>query len=434
MRKSMIAVMLGAAVAFTAVASPVIYSYAENMVASLDDTADSASEEETVSASDLSESYSAFSTVEMESSDETDEEFSYSSVADVAEAVMPSIVAINTTSVTEVQGWFRGETYEYETEGAGSGIIVGSNDTELLICTNNHVVEGASEVTVTFIDNESYTAQIKGTDADNDLAVVAVNLEDLSEDTSSQIKIAKIGDSDSLRIGEQVVAIGNALGYGQSVTTGIISALNRSINVSDDDDKYYNYYYGDGSNSSEEESEETTYDDLIQTDAAINPGNSGGALLNMNGEVIGINSAKASSSGVEGMGYAISITKAMPILEDLMSKQTRTKVDDDQVGYIGISGQSVSMDATQLYGIPEGIYIKTVAENSPASEAGLQEGDILTEFDGESVTSQKDLQALLQYYASGETVELTIYRRAGQGQGYTEQTVEITLGSRDSSQ
>ena len=315
----------------------------------------------------------------------------------------------------EVQDWFSRQTYQMESESAGSGIIIGENDTELLICTNNHVVEDSDTLTVTFIDDESYEAQVKGTDKENDLAVVAVKLDDISDDTRSKIKIAKYGDSDSLRVGEQVVAIGNALGYGQSVTTGIVSALNRDITASED-----------GSEDSA-----TTYQDLIQTDAAINPGNSGGALLNMNGEVIGINSAKASESGVEGMGYAIPISKAMPILENLMSKQTRSKVDEDKIGYLGINGQGVSDQAVQLYNVPAGVYVTKVQSGSPADEAGLREGDIITKFDGTEVSDMSDLQERLQYYSAGETVELTI--QTNKDGAYAEKTLEITLGSRSQS-
>lgn len=343
------------------------------------------------------------------------ESFSYSNVADVAEDVMPSIVSITNKSVQEVQDWFSRQTYQMESESAGSGIIIGENDTELLICTNNHVVEDSDTLTVTFIDDESYEAQVKGTDKENDLAVVAVKLDDISDDTRSKIKIAKYGDSDSLRVGEQVVAIGNALGYGQSVTTGIVSALNRDITASED-----------GSEDSA-----TTYQDLIQTDAAINPGNSGGALLNMNGEVIGINSAKASESGVEGMGYAIPISKAMPILENLMSKQTRSKVDEDKIGYLGINGQGVSDQAVQLYNVPAGVYVTKVQSGSPADEAGLREGDIITKFDGTEVSDMSDLQERLQYYSAGETVELTI--QTNKDGAYAEKTLEITLGSRSQS-
>ena len=341
--------------------------------------------------------------------------FSYSNVADVAEAVMPSIVAITNKSVQEVNNYFFRRSFQYEATSAGSGIIVGSNDTELLICPNNHVVEDASELSVTFIDEQSYTANVKGTDPDNDLAVVSVNLEDISEDTMDQIRIGRTGDSDDMRVGEQVVAIGNALGYGQSVTTGIISAKNRSIEAAADS-------YG---------TNVTTYEDLIQTDAAINFGNSGGALLNMNGEVIGINSAKASQSGVEGMGYSIPIAKAMPILEDLMNRQTRVRLAEDEIGYIGINGQSVSRDATMLYGIPQGIYVTYVEEDSPAAQAGLEEGDIITEFDGEQVTSMRDLQYMMQYYAAGETIDVKI---SSASNNYEDDTLSITLGSRSSVQ
>lgn len=336
-------------------------------------------------------------------------EFSYSNVADVAEAVMPSIVSITNSSVQEVNDWFSRRSYQYESESAGSGIIVGSNETELLICTNNHVVEGANTLTVTFIDEESYEAKVKGTSAENDLAVIAVDLEDISQDTKDKIMIAQTGDSDEMRVGEQVVAIGNALGYGQSVTTGIVSAKDRMIQVQEGMNVY-------------------TYENLIQTDAAINPGNSGGALLNMNGEVIGINSAKASSSGVEGMGYSIPISKAMPILEKLMARKTRTKVDESEASYIGITGEGVSAEATQLYGIPAGIYLVTIGEGSPAEEAGLHESDIITEFDGISVTTMSDLREMLLYYAAGETVDLTV--QSNENGAYTEKTVEITLGSR----
>ena len=351
------------------------------------------------------------STVELVSTGETPA-FSYSNVADVAESVMPSVVAITNTGVQQVRDWFSRRVYEYKTSGAGSGFIVGSNDDELLICTNNHVVEGASELTVTFIDEESYPAVTKGTDPANDLAVVAVKLDDISEDTMDQIKIAQMGSSDEMRVGEQIVAIGNALGYGQSVTTGIISAKDRSIQVADNRDS-------------------VTYENLIQTDAAINPGNSGGAMLNMNGEVIGINSAKAGANGVEGMGYAIPVDKAMPILENLMNMKTRTRIEDDQYGYVGINGQSVPADATMLYGIPEGVYVTFVGEDTPAEEAGLEEGDIITEFDGISVISMEDFQDRLRYYEPGETVDMKVSVKTDeQGGGYEEKELSITLGDR----
>ncbi len=356
------------------------------------------------------------SQVSMESNADEDT-FSYSSVADVAESAMPSIVSITSISVQEVQDYFfrgYGRTYQYESESAGSGIIVGSNDTELLIATNNHVVEDSTELTVTFIDESSIEAKVKGTDASNDLAIIAVALDDIPSETMEQIKIATIGDSDSIRVGEQVVAIGNALGYGQSVTTGIISAKDRSISI-EEDTGYY-------------DTEETVYSNLIQTDAAINPGNSGGALLDMNGNLIGINSAKASSSGVEGMGYAIPISKALPILESLMNRETRSILSEDEMGYIGIRGQRVSEDATEMYGIPSGIYVSEVTGGSPAEDAGLQEGDIITAFDAQSVSSMQELSALLQYYAAGESVDLTV--ASGEAGNYTEHTLTVVLGDR----
>lgn len=335
-------------------------------------------------------------------------------LADIAEEVMPAVVSITNKSVQEVQslygrygmyGFGSGRTYTYESESCGSGIIIGESNEELLICTNNHVVEGATEITVGFVDEEVYQAAVKGTDASNDLAVVAVKLEDLSDDTLDQIRIAQIGNSDDLRVGEQVVAIGNALGYGQSVTTGIVSALNRTIAL-------------DGYNTTE----------LIQTDAAINPGNSGGALLDMNGNVIGINSAKASSSGVEGMGYAIPISYAGPILEDLMNRKTRTEVvDEADSAYIGISGEGVSDEMAEVYGIPKGIFLTEVQEGSPAEAAGLTKGDVITKFDGSSVETMNDLRSMLAYYAAGEEVPVTIsYQKDGT---YVEEKVTLTLGA-----
>lgn len=335
-------------------------------------------------------------------------------VADIAEEVMPAVVSITNKSVQEVQslygrygmyGFGSGRTYTYESESCGSGIIIGESDEELLICTNNHVVEDATEITVGFVDEEVYQAAVKGTDASNDLAVVAVKLEDLSDDTLDQIRIAQIGNSDDLRVGEQVVAIGNALGYGQSVTTGIVSALNRTIAL-------------DGYNTTE----------LIQTDAAINPGNSGGALLDMNGNVIGINSAKASSSGVEGMGYAIPISYAGPILEDLMNRKTRTEVvDEADSAYIGISGEGVSDEMAEVYGIPKGIFLTEIQEGSPAEAAGLTKGDVITKFDGSSVETMNDLRSMLAYYAAGEEVPVTIsYQKDGT---YVEEKVTLTLGA-----
>lgn len=355
--------------------------------------------------------YSLVSTSSVGEAEVEDEE-GVATVEDVAAAVMPAVVSITNKSVTEVRDIFsmyglyggRGGTYEYESESAGSGIIIGENDTELLICTNYHVIEDADELSVGFVDDSIYSAEVKGGDQSNDLAVVAVNLDDLSDDTLSQIKIAQIGNSDELNIGEQVVAIGNALGYGQSVTTGIISALNRTIQLED--------YSAE----------------MIQTDAAINPGNSGGALLDMNGRVIGINSAKAAENGVEGMGYAIPISNAEPILEDLMNRETRTEVvDDSERAYIGITGEAVSEEMSSLYGIPQGVYVTEVSEGSPAADAGLQRGDIITKFEGSSVTNMDQLKDQLQYYASGETVTLTI-SQAHDGE-YQEQKVDVTLGA-----
>ena len=357
-------------------------------------------------------------------------EFSYSNVADVAEAVMPSIVAITNKSVQEVRSFFYGEPLQYESTSAGSGIIMGTNETELLICSNHHVVENATELTVTFIDDESYPAVVKGTDSANDLAVVAVKLEDIAQETMDQIRMAKIGSSDKLRVGEQVVAIGNALGYGQSVTTGIVSAKNRSIGINRDDDGSYGRRFEYGYGLQTEDSVDT-YNDLLQTDAAINPGNSGGALLNMNGEVIGINSAKASRSGVEGMGYAIPVDKAMPILNELMNEVTREKLEDGRYGFLGITGQDVSADATFLYGIPEGLYVTSLTPDGPAEKAGMKEGDIITAFDGNIITGNDSLQDVLEYYAPGEEVVLHLYTESDSFMGYEEETLTVTLGSRD---
>lgn len=337
---------------------------------------------------------------------------SSSGVAQVADNAMPSVVTISTMSVEEMRSFFGG-TQQYEVEGAGTGVIIGENDTELLIATNNHVVEGASSLSVGFIDESTVSAEIKGTDAENDLAVISVKLSDISTDTMNQIKIASIGDSDELQLGEQVVAIGNALGYGQSVTSGYVSALNRDLSLTDDS--------GNTINST----------GLIQTDAAINPGNSGGALLNMNGELIGINEAKSgtTSSGttVDNIGFAIPINKAQESLQNLMNQETREKVSEDQASYIGIQGASVSSDEQEKFSIPAGVVVASVVEDGPAAQAGIQEGDIITELDGRSVSSIEGLQDTLQYYAAGETVDIVV-QRADSG-SYQEQTLSITLGS-----
>ena len=322
-------------------------------------------------------------------------------VSKIAKECKSSVVAITTTSVEEVQSFFG--TQSYQTQGAGSGIIVAENDDELLIATNNHVVSGAQTLSVCFNDDKDqvYEGAIKGTDPTNDLAVVAVKLSDLSDATKNSIKIATMGDSNNLEVGEQIVAIGNALGYGQSVTTGIVSALNREVTI------------------------DNTTSSLIQVDAAINPGNSGGALFNMKGELVGINSAKYASEEVEGMGYAIPISKAKDILDDLMNRQTRTKVDEDKRGYLGVSCLDVSSDASQMYNLPEGVYIKEVGKGGAAEAAGLKAGDIITKFDGLTITSKETLVSTLENYAAGETVEVVV-QRASEG-GYKEVTVQVTL-------
>ena len=348
-------------------------------------------------------------------------------VAAVAQASMPSVVAITTVSVQEIPSFFGYSSHQYKSASTGSGIIVGDNDDELLIATNNHVVDGATTLSVCFIgddvanaetetvnagDNgdlnveDAVSAKIKGTDADNDLAVVAVKKSDIPEDTLNQIKIAQIGSSDDLAVGQQVVAIGNALGYGQSVTSGWISALNRTISTDD------------GTNST----------GLIQTDAAINPGNSGGALLNMKGELIGINSAKYADSAVEGMGYANPISKAKPILEELMNRETREKVDSSKKGYLGVSLANLTTEAIEMYNMPTGAFVRSVEDDSPAQEAGICKGDIIVKFDGQKVSDGDDLLDKLQYYKSGEKIEAVI-ARATNGE-YEENTIELTLGTR----
>lgn len=326
-------------------------------------------------------------------------------VSEVASICMPSVVSITNASVKTVQDFFGG-VQQYPIESTGSGIIVGQNEKELLIATNNHVVEGADTITVAFNDDAVYEAQIKGNAADSDLAVIAVKLEDMSEETLGSIKVVTLGDSDSLQIGEQVVAIGNALGYGQSVTSGWVSAVNREMVDSD------------GNSTGK----------LIQTDAAINPGNSGGALLNMRGELIGINSAKAAATEVEGMGYAIPIATAQPILDELMNRETRYKADEDKAAYIGVTCMSVESEASKMYGIPTGAFVDSVEEGGPAEAAGIKKGDIIVKFDGITITGSTELVSKLEYYEAGETVDVVI-SRAENGE-YKEQTVSVTLGKR----
>ncbi len=354
-------------------------------------------------------------------------------VAGVAEATMPSVVAITSVSIQEIPDYF-GYYFgygarEYPSTGSGSGIIVGENDDELLIATNNHVVEGATTLNVCFIGDDvvkageetqsqagnggdinvedAVSAKIKGTDAENDLAVVAVNKEDIPEDTIQQIKIAQLGNSDNLALGEQVVAIGNALGFGQSVTSGWVSALNRTVTL-----------------------EDGTRSELIQTDAAINPGNSGGALLNMRGEVIGINSAKYADDAVEGIGYAIPISKAQPILEDLMNLRTRDKVEESKASFLGVEILDLTTEAIEMYNMPTGAFVYEVTAGEAAEAGGIRKGDIIVKLDGQKITDKENLVERLQYYEAGEVVEIVV-ARANDGE-YVEQTLEVTLGSRAS--
>lgn len=331
-------------------------------------------------------------------------------VTEVVKKVMPSVVSVNNKYIETTS--FFGQQYNSEGEASGSGIIVGQNDSELLIATNNHVVESAEELTVQFADGSQSQAQIKGTDADKDLAVIAVQLSDISSDTMSSISIATLGDSNALTVGEPVIAIGNALGYGQSVTTGVVSALNRAI-------------ASDGSQNVQTGTD-TEVNTFIQTDAAINPGNSGGALLNIHGEVIGINSNKIGGSTVEGMGYAIPISDAKPIIENLMTKQTRLKVNEDSKGYLGITGIDVVAEYSEIYGMPQGVYVSSVTEGTGAAQAGLVKGDIITGLNGEEIKSMEELKNELSYYAAGTTVELTIMQ--GSPTGYQAKTVQVTLG------
>lgn len=335
-------------------------------------------------------------------------------VRQIAQSCLPSIVSITNKGVTEVTTMFG--KYQQDTSSSGSGIIIGENDSELLIVTNYHVVSGSSELTVVFSydedsDNPSaVTAKIKGYDSDKDLAVISVASSDITDEMRSQIKIATIGDSSSLELGQQVVAIGNALGYGQSVTSGIISALNREVTVTNDDGT-------------------TITNKLIQTDAAINPGNSGGALLNMNGELIGINSVKVATSSVEGMGYAIPISDVQSIIEELMLKETRDVVSEEEQGYLGISGTDVTSEISSTYGMPVGVYINNIYDNSPAASAGLAKGNIITKFDGQTVKSMTELKNLLTYYKQGETIE--VVAQVQSSDGYVEKTFNVTLTSKD---
>ncbi len=322
-------------------------------------------------------------------------------IAAIAEQTMPSVVSITNKSVQEMRLF--GQSQAYESESRGTGIIIGQTDTELLLVTNNHVINGAEEISVGFADGEIAEAKVKGTDSNKDLAVLSVKMEELTEDTKEQIQVIELGKSSDLQVGEQVVAIGNALGYGQSVTTGIVSALNREVTI------------------------ENNTNTLIQTDAAINPGNSGGALLNMSGQLVGINSAKYSDTSVEGMGYAIPVDDVVDIIEGLMNRTIREeKVSEDEQGFLGITGQDVSSDVADAYDMPRGVYITSVEEGSGAAKAGLKKGDIITRFDGSSVASMAELKEQLSYYKKGEQVKLTV-SQALEGE-YQEQAATVTLG------
>lgn len=327
-------------------------------------------------------------------------------VSGIVDEVMPSIVAITNMTEAQYRNFF-GQVQNYESESAGSGIIIGQDNDYLYIVTNNHVVAGATSLTVCFVDDQTVTAEVKGTDSNSDLAVVAVKISDISGDTMKNIKVATMGDSDSVKVGESAIAIGNALGYGQSVTTGVISALDREVTLQD------------------ENTGSTTTNALIQTDAAINPGNSGGALLNLQGEVIGINSAKYSDTAVEGMGYAIPIATAKPIIDDLIQRET---VDEAESAYLGIAGADITEDVSKTYNMPRGIYVTKVVENSAADEAGIQKGDILTAFDGKKVSSMEGMQEMLRYYKAGEKIKVTV-QQANNGQ-YEEKELEVTLGKK----
>lgn len=338
-----------------------------------------------------------------------------SDVSSVVENVMPSIVSITNMSVQEVQNYFGG-TSKQESESAGTGIIISQNDSELLVVTNNHVVAGSDTLTVTFADGNSVEANIKGTDSEYDVAVVAVPLDSISEDTKKAISVATLGDSTELKVGEPAIAIGNALGYGQSVTTGVISALNRSVSETDQTT-------GETTESSVK---------LIQTDAAINPGNSGGALVNASGEVIGINSSKLVGDSVEGVGYAIPISDVSDLIENLMNQETKTKVAEADQGAIGIKGMSVSTEYSQQLNMPEGVYVSEVTKGGGAEKAGMTRGCIITGINGTKVSSMDDLQEQLQYYAKGDEVELTIQVPQSNGE-YQEQSVTVIFGAKQTS-
>lgn len=329
-------------------------------------------------------------------------------VADIVDNVIPSIVSITNMGQQALGRDFFGRAYMQDTESAGSGIIVSQTEKEIYIATNNHVVANSTQLTVNFVDNQSVIAEIKGTDPSTDLAVISVAIEDIPVETMEKIKVATLGNSDGIRVGEGTVAIGNALGYGQSVTTGVVSALDREVTVEDEDGN-------------------SITNDLLQTSAAINPGNSGGALVNMNGEVIGINSVKYNDTQVEGMGFAIPISSAEPIINDLI---TRELVDESKSSYLGVSGQDVTESLSKDFGMPEGLYVTFVQENSAAEQAGIKNGDVITKFDGRKITSMDGLKEIMQYYAAGAEVEITIQRN--QNGEWQEQKITATLGKKNS--
>lgn len=325
-----------------------------------------------------------------------------SDIASIAEEVMPSVVSITNLSVQQVQSFFGG-IQEQESKSVGSGIIISQNDSELLIITNNHVVEGNETLTVSFVDEESVEAQVKGTDAAKDLAVIAVQTKEIKDTTMEQIKVAALGNSDQLQVGESVIAIGNALGYGQSVTSGIVSATGRELDGIDEK--------------------------LIQTDAAINPGNSGGALLNANGEVVGINTAKVATDTVEGMGYAIPISSVSDIIENLMNQETKTKVSEAEQGQLGIQGVDVTADSSEMYNMPTGVYVSEVIADGGAKKAGITKGSVITGINGTSIDGMQALKEQLQYYRAGETVKITVATPEKNGE-YAKRDVEVTLGKK----
>jgi len=329
-------------------------------------------------------------------------------VSAIVEQAMPSVVAINNTMLYQQQTWF-GQSQTYEVPSSGSGIIVGQNDEEMLIVTNNHVVKDSKQLSVTFIDNSQVNAAIKGTDSESDLAVIAVQIKDIPAEAMGQIKVAAMGDSEALKVGQGVIAIGNALGYGQSVTVGYVSALDREIKA-----------------------ENATIRNLLQTDAAINPGNSGGALLNMKGEVIGINAAKYSSTEVEGMGYAIPISKVQEIIGSLMNMKTRVTVAEKSQGYLGIQGQNIDESASAMYDMPRGVYVFKIVEGGAAADSDLREKDIITKFDGQTIRSMSELKDMLTYYQGGSTIALTV--QSLENGEYVERAVEVTLGYRPTSE